>query len=118
VFAGRSKGTRPVGFGAFVDCGEEGGERGSRVALAREKLEYDVATACLMHKIEMDRICEDKSMDDGERIQAIRESCLGRTCRSELNYKELCFASNFRPSAAVRFFGARRSSFICNSQQQ
>jgi len=28
----------------------------------------------LMHKIEMDRICEDKSMDDGERIQAIRKS--------------------------------------------
>jgi hypothetical protein len=49
----------------------------SRVALAREKLEYDVATACLMHKIEMDRICEDKSMDDGERIQAIREELFG-----------------------------------------
>jgi len=49
----------------------------SRVALAREKLEYDVATACLMHKIEMDRICEDKSIDDGERIQAIREELFG-----------------------------------------
>ena len=49
----------------------------SRLALAREKLEYDVATACLMHKIEMDRICEDKSMDDGERIQAIREELFG-----------------------------------------
>lgn len=49
----------------------------SRVALAREKLEYDVATACLMHKIEMDRICEDNSMDDGERIQAIREELFG-----------------------------------------
>ena len=45
--------------------------------MAREKLEYDVATACLMHKIEMDRICEDKSMDDAERIQAIREELFG-----------------------------------------
>jgi hypothetical protein len=49
----------------------------SRVALAREKLEYDVAAACLRHKLELDRICEDKSLDDGQKIRAIREEFFG-----------------------------------------
>ena len=48
-----------------------------RVSLARDKLEYDVATACLVHKIGMDKIAEDKSLNEGERIRAIREELFG-----------------------------------------
>ena len=48
-----------------------------RVALAREKLEFDAATACLAHQTEIQAIAADNSLNEGEQIRAIREELFG-----------------------------------------
>jgi len=47
------------------------------VALAREKLEFDAATACLLHQKEIQTILVDEATDDGDRVRAIREELFG-----------------------------------------
>jgi hypothetical protein len=49
-----------------------------RVALAREKLEFDAATACLLHQKEIQAIVADEEMDEADRIRAIREELFGK----------------------------------------
>jgi hypothetical protein len=49
-----------------------------RVALAREKLEFDAATACLLHQKEIQAIAADEEMDEADRIRAIREELFGK----------------------------------------
>ena len=48
-----------------------------RSALAREKFEFDAATACLLNQIELQAIVKDEALDDGQRIQKIREELFG-----------------------------------------
>jgi hypothetical protein len=48
-----------------------------RVAMARDKLEIDVATECLTHKLDLDRICADESLSEADQIQAVREKLFG-----------------------------------------
>jgi hypothetical protein len=48
-----------------------------RVALAQEKLEFDAATACLVHQKEIQAIASDDGLDEGDRIRAIREELFG-----------------------------------------
>jgi hypothetical protein len=47
------------------------------VALAREKLEFDAATACLLHQKELQTITVDSELDEGDRVRAIREELFG-----------------------------------------
>jgi hypothetical protein len=47
------------------------------VALAREKLEFDAATACLLHQRELQTIAVDSELDEGDRVRAIREELFG-----------------------------------------
>ena len=48
-----------------------------RVATTREKFEFDAATACLVHQVKIQGIVRDESLNDGERIQRIREELFG-----------------------------------------
>lgn len=48
-----------------------------RAATTREKFEFDAATACLIHQVKTMAIAADESLDDGERIQKIREELFG-----------------------------------------
>jgi hypothetical protein len=48
-----------------------------RVATTREKFEFDAATACLIHQVKTQAIAADESLDDGQRIQKIREELFG-----------------------------------------
>ena len=48
-----------------------------RAVTMREKFEMDIATECLVHKVQMDAVCNDESLDDAERIQRIREELFG-----------------------------------------
>jgi hypothetical protein len=48
-----------------------------RAATLREKFEFDAATACLIHQVKINCIAEDESLDDGQRIQKIREELFG-----------------------------------------
>jgi hypothetical protein len=48
-----------------------------RAATTREKFEFDAATACLIHQVKMNAIAMDESLDDGQRIQQIREHLFG-----------------------------------------
>jgi hypothetical protein len=45
--------------------------------MGREKFEFDAATACLLHKIEIDAIAEEQSLDDGQRLLRIRQQLFG-----------------------------------------
>jgi len=47
------------------------------VALAREKLEFDAAAACLVHQREIQTTVVDAEMDEGDRVRAIREELFG-----------------------------------------
>ena len=49
----------------------------SRLALIRQKAQYDVAAACLEHKFEFDKIAEDPKFDVRQQIQAVREELFG-----------------------------------------
>ena len=53
------------------------GHEGLRAATTREKFEFDAATACLIHQVKIQGIAEDEALDDGERIQKIREELFG-----------------------------------------
>lgn len=46
-------------------------------ATAREKFEFDAATACLVHCVQVQSIADDESLDDAERVQKIREELFG-----------------------------------------
>ena len=68
---------------AFVACtrlvlaGRREGNQSRRAALAEEKFEFDIATACLMKQMEIQGIVEDDSLTDEERIRAVREELFG-----------------------------------------
>jgi hypothetical protein len=68
---------------AFVQCtrlvlaGRREGNQSRRAALAEEKFEFDIATACLMKQMEIQGIVEDDSLSDEERIRAVREELFG-----------------------------------------
>jgi len=53
------------------------GHEGLRAATTREKFEFDAATACLIHHVKVQSIAADDALDDGERIQKIREELFG-----------------------------------------
>jgi hypothetical protein len=48
-----------------------------RAQMALEKLEFDAATECLIHKNELDRISEDESLNEADQIRAVREELFG-----------------------------------------
>jgi hypothetical protein len=68
---------------AFVECtklmisARREGNYARRVDLAREKFEFDAATACLVHQVRVQCIVEDEALDDGQRIMKIREELFG-----------------------------------------
>jgi hypothetical protein len=68
----------------FVDCmkllisSRREGHEALRAATTREKFEFDAATACLMNQIEVQSVMKDESLDDGERILAIRQKLFGQ----------------------------------------
>jgi hypothetical protein len=68
---------------AFVDCmklliaARREGNYARRVALAREKFEFDAATACVMRQMEIQMVMEDESLTDEERIRSVREELFG-----------------------------------------
>jgi hypothetical protein len=41
------------------------------------KMEMDIATECLIHKVKMDAILAEEGLDDGQRIEKIREELFG-----------------------------------------
>jgi hypothetical protein len=67
----------------FVECtklliaARREGNYARRVDLAREKFEFDAATACLVHQVRVQSIVEDEALDDGQRILKIREELFG-----------------------------------------
>jgi hypothetical protein len=48
-----------------------------RVTTMREKFEFDAAAACLLHQAEVEKIAEDSTLDEEERIQKIRRTLFG-----------------------------------------
>ncbi len=68
---------------AFVDCtklliaARREGNYARRVDLAREKFEFDAATACVMRQMEIQMVLEDDSLTDEERIRSVREELFG-----------------------------------------
>jgi hypothetical protein len=67
----------------FVDClkllisSRREGHEALRASTTREKFEFDAATACLLHQIEMVELSKDESVDDGQKILAIRQQLFG-----------------------------------------
>jgi hypothetical protein len=67
----------------FVDCmklliwARREGHEALRATTTREKFEFDAATACLTHQIEVEEIVREESVNDGERILAIRRTLFG-----------------------------------------
>jgi hypothetical protein len=67
----------------FVDClrllisARREDHESLRAETTREKFEFDAATACLTHQIEMEEIVREESVNDGERILAIRRALFG-----------------------------------------
>jgi hypothetical protein len=67
----------------FVDClkllisARRESHEALRTETTREKFEFDAATACLTHQIEMEEIVREESVNDGERILAIRRALFG-----------------------------------------
>ena len=84
---------------AFVECtkllisARREGNYARRVDLARERFEFDAATACIIRQMEINGIIEDETLTDEERIRSVREELFGenfagmkimpqsRTCR-------------------------------------
>jgi hypothetical protein len=68
---------------AFVDCtklliaARREGNYARRVDLAREKFEFDAATACVMRQMEIQMVLENESLTDEERIRSVREELFG-----------------------------------------
>jgi hypothetical protein len=77
------KKSKPVGVNHLVQLmrlqisARREANQAQRVALAREKLEFDAATACLAHQTEIQAIAADNSLNEGEQIRAIREELFG-----------------------------------------
>jgi hypothetical protein len=67
----------------FVDClkllisSRRESHEALRASTTREKFEFDAATACLLHQIELAELSKDQSVDDGQRILAIRQQLFG-----------------------------------------
>jgi hypothetical protein len=68
---------------AFVECtklliaARREGNYARRVDLARERFEFDAATACIMRQMEINSIVEDETLTDEERIRSVREELFG-----------------------------------------
>ena len=68
---------------AFVECtklliaARREGNYARRVDLAREKFEFDAATACIIRQMEINSIIEDETLTDEERIRSVREELFG-----------------------------------------
>jgi hypothetical protein len=67
----------------FVDClkllisARRESHEALRAETTREKFEFDAATACLAHQVELEEIVREESVNDGERILAIRRELFG-----------------------------------------
>jgi hypothetical protein len=67
----------------FVECtklmisARREGNYARRVDLAREKFEFDAATACIIRQMEINSIIEDETLTDEERIRSVREELFG-----------------------------------------
>lgn len=48
-----------------------------RAATKREEFEIDIATACLVHHVQMQAFCDDESLDDAQRVMKIRQELFG-----------------------------------------
>ncbi len=68
---------------AFVECtkllisARREGNYARRVDLAREKFEFDAATACIIRQMEINSIIEDETLTDEERVRSVREELFG-----------------------------------------
>lgn len=68
---------------AFVECSKlliaarREGNYARRVDLARERFEFDAATACIIRQMEINSILEDETLTDEERIRSVREELFG-----------------------------------------
>jgi hypothetical protein len=68
----------------FIDCmklliaSRREGHEALRATTTREKFEFDAATACLLNQIEVQSVMKDESLDDGQRILAIRQQLFGQ----------------------------------------
>jgi hypothetical protein len=68
---------------AFVECtkliisARREGNYARRVDLARERFEFDAATACVARQMEIQGIVEDETLTDEERIRSVREELFG-----------------------------------------
>jgi hypothetical protein len=68
---------------AFVECtklliaARREGNYARRVDLARERFEFDAATACIIRQMEINSILEDETLTDEERIRSVREELFG-----------------------------------------
>jgi hypothetical protein len=60
----------------LVACDAQNIKRGW-LNIGRTKFELDIATECLIHKVKMDAIVQDESMDDAQRIMKIRQELFG-----------------------------------------
>ena len=69
---------RKVGYLArLIIAAKEESSTAIHAEIARCKYEYDFATECLIHKVKMDEIIAEEGVDDGVRIQKIREELFG-----------------------------------------
>jgi hypothetical protein len=68
---------------AFVECtkllisARREGNYARRVDLARERFEFDAATACIVRQLEIQAIVEDDTLTDEERVRSVREELFG-----------------------------------------
>ena len=69
---------RKVGYLArLIIAAKEESSTAIHAEIARCKYEYDFATECLIHKVKFDAILAEEGLDDGERIEKIREELFG-----------------------------------------
>ena len=69
---------RKVGYLArLIIAAKEESSTAIHAEIARCKYEYEFATECLIHKVKFDAILAEEGLDDGERIEKIREELFG-----------------------------------------
>ena len=65
-------------FTKVLIAARRGSNHAQWAALARERFEFDAATACLLNQVEVQSVMKDESMDDGERILKLRQELFGK----------------------------------------
>jgi hypothetical protein len=64
-------------FMRVVIAGRRETNEARRVAMQRARMEIDVATACLMHQLEIAAIAENEELGEEEQIDAVRKRLFG-----------------------------------------